>query len=144
MPTVFVSENIERIERAIERLKANKEGLRDSIETQMNEIQEEIFRLEGCALAFKGFRDAGIEKLIPEDEKETHSNHEKEEGHHRNHEKEEGHHRNHEQEEGHHRNHEQEEGHHRNHEQEEGHHSNHEKEDTRSNKNWIKTGCHMI
>jgi len=134
MPTVFVSENIERIERAIEKLKANKEGLRDSIETQMNEIQEEIFRLEGCALAFKGFRDAGIEKLIPEDEKETHSNHEKEEGHHRNHEKEEGHHRNHEQEE----------GHHRNHEQEEGHHSNHEKEDTRSNKNWIKTGCHMI
>jgi hypothetical protein len=134
MPTVFVSENIERIERAIERLKANKEGLRDSIETQMNEIQEEIFRLEGCALAFKGFRDAGIEKLIPEDEKETHSNHEKEEGHHRNHEQEEGHHRNHEQEE----------GHHRNHEQEEGHHSNHEKEDTRSNKNWIKTGCHMI
>ena len=124
MPTVFVSENIERIERAIEKLKANKEGLRDSIETQMNEIQEEIFRLEGCALAFKGFRDAGIEKLIPEDEKETHSNHEKEEGHHRNHEKEEGHHRNHE--------------------QEEGHHSNHEKEDTRSNKNWIKTGCHMI
>jgi hypothetical protein len=124
MPTVFVSENIERIERAIEKLKANKEGLRDSIETQMNEIQEEIFRLEGCALAFKGFRDAGIEKLIPEDEKETHSNHEKEEGHHRNHE--------------------QEEGHHRNHEQEEGHHSNHEKEDTRSNKNWIKTGCHMI
>jgi hypothetical protein len=114
MPTVFVSENIERIERAIEKLKANKEGLRDSIETQMNEIQEEIFRLEGCALAFKGFRDAGIEKLIPEDEKETHSNHEKEEGHHRNHE------------------------------QEEGHHSNHEKEDTRSNKNWIKTGCHMI
>ena len=94
MPTVFVSENIERIERAIEKLKANKEGLRDSIETQMNEIQEEIFRLEGCALAFKGFRDAGIEKLIPEDEKETHSNH--------------------------------------------------EKEDTRSNKNWIKTGCHMI
>ena len=134
MPTVFVSENIERIERAIERLKANKEGLRDSIETQMNEIQEEIFRLEGCALAFKGFRDAGIEKLIPEDEKETH----------RNHEKEEGHHRNHEQEEGHHRNHEQEEGHHSNHEKEEGHHSNHEKEDTRSNKNWIKTGCHMI
>jgi hypothetical protein len=134
MPTVFVSENIERIERAIERLKANKEGLRDSIETQMNEIQEEIFRLEGCALAFKGFRDAGIEKLIPEDEKETHSNHEKEEGHHRNHEKEEGHHRNHEQEE----------GHHSNHEKEEGHHSNHEKEDTRSNKNWIKTGCHMI
>ena len=124
MPTVFVSENIERIERAIEKLKANKEGLRDSIETQMNEIQEEIFRLEGCALAFKGFRDAGIEKLIPEDEKETHSNHEQEEGHHRNHE--------------------QEEGHHRNHEQEEGHHSNHEKEDTRSNKNWIKTGCHMI
>ena len=124
MPTVFVSENIERIERAIEKLKANKEGLRDSIETQMNEIQEEIFRLEGCALAFKGFRDAGIEKLIPEDEKETHSNHEKEEGHHRNHE--------------------QEEGHHRNHEKEEGHHSNHEKEDTRSNKNWIKTGCHMI
>mgnify|MGYP003635464226 FL=1 len=134
MPTVFVSENIERIERAIERLKANKEGLRDSIETQMNEIQEEIFRLEGCALAFKGFRDAGIEKLIPEDEKETHSNHEKEEGHHRNHEQEEGHHRNHEQEE----------GHHSNHEKEEGHHSNHEKEDTRSNKNWIKTGCHMI
>ncbi len=70
MPTVFVSENIERIERAIEKLKANKEGLRDSIETQMNEIQEEIFRLEGCALAFKGFRDAGIEKLVPEDEKE--------------------------------------------------------------------------
>jgi hypothetical protein len=124
MPTVFVSENIERIERAIEKLKANKEGLRDSIETQMNEIQEEIFRLEGCALAFKGFRDAGIEKLIPEDEKETHSNHEKEKETHSNHEKEEGHHRNHE--------------------KEEGHHRNHEKEDTRSTKNWIKTGCHMI
>ena len=134
MPTVFVSENIERIEKAIEKLKANKEGLRGSIETQMNEIQEEIFRLEGCALAFKGFRDAGIEKLVPEDEKETH----------RNHEQEEGHHRNHEQEEGHNSNHEQEEGHHRNHEQEEGHHRNHEQEDNRSNKNWIKTGCHMI
>jgi hypothetical protein len=134
MPTVFVSENIERIERAIEKLKANKEGLRDSIETQMNEIQEEIFRLEGCALAFKGFRDAGIEKLIPEDEKETHSNHEKEKETHSNHEKEEGHHRNHGKEE----------GHHRNHEKEEGHHRNHEKEDTRSTKNWIKTGCHMI
>ena len=93
MPTVFVSENIERIERAIEKLKANKEGLRDSIETQMNEIQEEIFRLEGCALAFKGFRDAGIEKLVPEDEKETHRNHKQEEKHHENHKQEEEHHR---------------------------------------------------
>ena len=127
MPTVFVSENIERIERAIDKLRSDKEDLRGSITKQMEEIQEEIFRLEGCHLTFKGFDDAGISKLVPDDEMEVTYSHEQEQ--------KPGHHNNHEQE--------QEKGHHNNHEQEQ------EKEDEFNFEppktvDWIKNSCHLI
>ena len=103
MPTVFVSENIERIQSAVTKFKDEQKELKNKkitelqrIDKEIDEIQEEIFRLEGCLITFQGFQNAGIEKLVPENEKETH-NHEQEEEHNRNHKQEEEHHRNHEQ-----------------------------------------------
>jgi hypothetical protein len=65
MPTVFVSENIGRIEAIIESF---KQELCD-MEKRKEEIKTEMIRMEGCHLVFKGFEDAGIERIIPENEK---------------------------------------------------------------------------
>ena len=65
MAPVIVSENIKGIHAAT--LKFSSE-LSD-INERKEEISKEILRLEGCLLTFEGFRDAGIEVILPESEK---------------------------------------------------------------------------
>ena len=70
---VFVSDNIEEIESGIKQYQDNIkktekhiEGIRKNIDNEKNEI----LRLEGCLLTFKGFRDAGIEHILTMEELE--------------------------------------------------------------------------
>jgi hypothetical protein len=68
MPAVIVSENIQRIED----LMKNYNDEISNLDTRKEEIRMEIARLEGCMLTFNGFRDAGIETILPEHEKNEH------------------------------------------------------------------------
>ena len=70
---VFVSENIQRIEDTIKQYQDNIENTEKHIEgirEVINNEKNEILRLEGCLLTFKGFRDAGIENIITTEELE--------------------------------------------------------------------------
>jgi len=70
---VFVSENIRRIENAIEQYQANIENTEKHIEgirEDINREKNEILRLEGCLITFKGFRDAGIERIMTTEEQD--------------------------------------------------------------------------
>jgi hypothetical protein len=65
MPSVFVLENIQRIEDAIKNFREEISNLNE----RKKELTTEITRLEGCLLTFRGFNQAGIEEIIPEHEK---------------------------------------------------------------------------
>jgi hypothetical protein len=65
MPTVFVHENIARIERAVSKFTDELSML----EKRKEEIKTERTRLEGCLITFEGFARAGIEEIVPEHEK---------------------------------------------------------------------------
>jgi chromosome segregation ATPase len=71
---VFVSENISRIEDAIKQYQDNIDNTEKHIEEirkDINNEKNEILRLEGCLLTFKGFRDAGIERIMTTEEQEN-------------------------------------------------------------------------
>ena len=71
---VFVSENISRIESAIKQYQDNIDNTEKHIEEirkDINNEKNEILRLEGCLLTFKGFRDAGIERIMTTEEQEN-------------------------------------------------------------------------
>ena len=59
---VIVRDNIKNIENGIESFKQQILDLKKSIETTQNEI----LRLEGCLIVFKGFENAGISKIVPD------------------------------------------------------------------------------
>jgi prefoldin subunit 5 len=70
---VFVSDNIQRIENAIKQYQDNiKDTERhiEEIQEEINKEKNEILRLEGCLITFKGFRDAGIEYIMTTEEQD--------------------------------------------------------------------------
>lgn len=61
---VNVSKNIDRIMQNIDDMKKRLE----QHDKEKKEVQDEILRLEGCLIVFKGFREAGISEIqIPEE-----------------------------------------------------------------------------
>jgi hypothetical protein len=63
---VIVKDNIKNIEDGITNFKQQIVDLKRSIET----TKEEILRLEGCLIVFKGFEKAGISKIVPDNFRE--------------------------------------------------------------------------
>ena len=88
MAPVVVKENIERIEKSINQIKEQNEEFKKTIEFN----RDELLRLEGCLLVFKGFEDAGI-TVIKKEEHEHKDEHEREhkEEHEREHKEEHEH-----------------------------------------------------
>ena len=59
MSTISVKENLQRIRNAEDKFKLEIK----EIEARKIEIEHELLRLEGCWITFKGFQDAGLEKI---------------------------------------------------------------------------------
>ena len=62
---VDVKENINRIESSINKMKNELKHF----EKQVKFTNDEILRLEGCLIVFKGFNDAGITSIDPKNNK---------------------------------------------------------------------------
>ena len=72
MSTISVRENLERIRNAEDRFKKELE----EIEKRGVEIKEELLRLEGCWITFKGFQEAGLETIgIKKEDKQCETSH---------------------------------------------------------------------
>ena len=68
---VIVKDNIKNIEDGIANFKQQIKDMERSIET----TKQEILRLEGCLIVFKGFEKAGISKIIPDNYQEPETPH---------------------------------------------------------------------
>jgi len=64
MPPINVEKNITKIKDSIEGMKNHIKMCEDDIVQK----KEEILRLEGCLIAYKGFKDANIEEIPLPDE----------------------------------------------------------------------------
>ena len=57
---VNVQENIDRLKSSMERVKTDIKSLNE----QVKFAKEELIRLEGCLIVFRGFADAGIKNVV--------------------------------------------------------------------------------
>lgn len=70
---INVQKNIDRINKNIGELGENIKQMKD----QEKNLAEEILRLEGCLLTFRGFKSAGIDEIThPVSNNEEHNNEE--------------------------------------------------------------------
>ena len=63
---VIVKDNIKNVEDGIINFKQQIKDMERSIET----TKQEILRLEGCLIVFKGFEKAGITRIVPDNYRE--------------------------------------------------------------------------